>query len=193
MAVQALNISSAPASFWTGKPPVYGVCPGVQKDGTITSLPQVSCAASRQEILDYFDNSWTLTEVLFSGLANDAAYYKRPYHQLRHPMIFYYAHPVSLYVNKLRVAELLSGPVDEAFEHLFETGVDEMRWDDLHDGEQNIWPDVAEVREYRRRVYDVIQNLIKTSPLLEPQHLPITQESPMWALVMGFEHERIHA
>jgi hypothetical protein len=24
--------------------------------------------ATRQELLDYFDNTWTLTEVLFSGL-----------------------------------------------------------------------------------------------------------------------------
>ncbi len=157
-----------------------------------TSLPQVSCAASRQELLAYFDNTWTLTEVLFSGLASDEAYYVRPYHQLRHPMIFYYGHPVALYVNKLRVAGLLTAPVNAEFEVLFETGVDEMRWDDLHEGNQEIWPSVAEVREYRRTVYGIIKNLIETHPLLEPQHLPITQASQMWALVMGFEHERIH-
>lgn len=173
-------------------PPVHGICPGVDARGIIHSLPQVSCAASRQELLDYFDNSWTLTEVLFSGLASDEAYVRRPYHQLRHPMIFYYAHPVVLYVNKLRVAGLLSGPVNEAFEQLFEVGVDEMRWDDLHEGEHHIWPSVSEVREYRRAAYGVVRRLIETSPLLEPEHLPITQESPMWALVMGFEHERIH-
>jgi 5-histidylcysteine sulfoxide synthase/putative 4-mercaptohistidine N1-methyltranferase len=192
MTVHSLKKPTADASFWTGKPPIYGQCPGVREDGTIASLPQVSASASRQEILDYFDNSWTLTEVLFSALASDEAYYVRPYHQLRHPMIFYYAHPVSLYVNKLRVAGLLDGPVNAAFEQLFETGVDEMRWDDLHEGNQEIWPAVAEVREYRRAVYARIRQLIETSPLLEPQHLPITQDSQMWALLMGFEHERIH-
>ena len=191
MTAQVLTIGNQPNSFWTGKPPIYGVCPGVRKDGTIASLPQVGCDATRQQILDYFDNSWTLTEALLSGLTEEALY-RRPYHQLRHPMVFYYAHPVSLYVNKLRVAGLLSAPVNDAFERLFETGVDEMRWDDLHEGSQHIWPKLDEVREYRRTVYGVIRNLIETSPLLEPEHLPITQEKPMWALVMGFEHERIH-
>ncbi|NBX04366.1 MAG: hypothetical protein EBR02_09990, partial [Alphaproteobacteria bacterium] len=187
MAAQLLPLHAEMPSFWTGKPPVHGLCPGVGLDGIIRSLPQVSCAASRRELLDYFDNTWTLTEMLFSGLASDEAYYVRPYHQLRHPMIFYYGHPVTLYVNKLRVAGLLTAPVNPALEQLFETGVDEMRWDDLHDGNQEIWPSVAEVREYRRTVYGIIKNLIETHPLLEPQHLPITQASQMWALVMGFE------
>ena len=190
MTAQLLSINTPP-SFWTGKPPIYGICPGMREDGTIASLPQVGLSATRQQILDYFDNSWALTEVLLSGLSEEA-FYRRPYHQLRHPLIFYYAHPVVLYVNKLRVAGLLSGPVNETFERLFETGVDEMRWDDLHEGSQNIWPALSEVREYRRQGYAAIRSLIETSPLLEPQHMPITQQSPMWALVMGFEHERIH-
>lgn len=164
----------------------------MRADGTLASLPQVALSASREEMLAYFDNGWTLTEVLFSSLVNEEAYLRRPYHQLRHPMIFYYGHPVALYVNKLRVAGLLAGPVRPKLEALFETGVDEMRWDDLHEGQDNIWPSVGEVREYRREVYGIIRNLILTHPLLEPEHLPITQDSPLWALVMGFEHERIH-
>ena len=159
---------------------------------TITSLPQVRLGAGRKDILDYFNNSWALTDVLFSGLANEEAFYRRPYHQLRHPMIFYYGHPVVLYINKLRVAGLLERPLNAEFEKLFETGVDEMRWDDLHEGSQHIWPSVAEVNAYRKQAYALIRGLIETHPLLEPEHLPITQESPMWALVMGFEHERIH-
>ncbi|MBY0355602.1 MAG: 5-histidylcysteine sulfoxide synthase [Rickettsiales bacterium] len=190
--VQKIMPEDMEPSFWTGLQPVHGVCPGVTPDGVIHALPQVSLTASRTEILDYFNNGWTMTEVLFSGLRDDAAYVRRPYHQLRHPMIFYYAHPVSLYINKLRVAGVLDGPLNAEYEALFETGVDEMRWDDLHEGAQHIWPSVVEVREYRRQAYRLLVNLIKTHPLLEPQHLPITQQSPMWALVMGFEHERIH-
>ncbi len=177
---------------YTGIAPTHGKCAGVKNDGTITSLPQLRLDSSRGEILDYFNNSWALTEVLFSGLAGEEAFYRRPYHQLRHPMIFYYAHPVVVYVNKLRVAGLLDKPVNAEFEKLFEVGVDEMRWDDLHEGNQNIWPAVSEVLAYRKQVYDIICNLINTHPLLEQEHLPITQDSPMWALVMGFEHERIH-
>jgi len=178
----------APA-HWTGPVPTPGACPGVKADGSIHSLPQVSLKAGRKALLDYFNNGWALTEVLFSGLAGEEAFYRRPYHKLRHPMIFYYVHPVALYVNKLRVAGLLDGPVNADFEQLFETGVDEMRWDDLHEGNPDIWPLLAEAQAYRRQVYDIIRKLIETHPLLDE---PITQESLAWALVMGFEHERIH-
>lgn len=123
-------------AFWTGKAPIHGICPGVDVDGTIHSLPQVSCSANRDEILEYFDNTWTLTKVLFSGLRNEESFYRRPYHKLRHPIIFYYGHPAVLYVNKLRVAGLLVRPVCAEFELIFETGVDEMRWDDLHENDQ---------------------------------------------------------
>lgn len=177
---------------WTGLPPIHGVCAGVGADGKIASLPQVMLDAKRGDVLDYFNNSWTLTEVLFSGLANEEAFYLRPYHKLRHPMIFYYGHVATVYINKLRVAGLLDGPVNEAFEALFEVGVDEMRWDDLHETNQDIWPPLAEVTDYRQQAYDLITNIIKTHPLLAENCAPITQDSPMWALFMGFEHERIH-
>ena len=64
-------------------------------------------------------------------------------------------HVAALYVNKLRVAGLLHAPVDAHFEALFETGVDEMRWDDVHQGTGQ-WPAVADVTEYRRRVYAAV-------------------------------------
>ncbi len=56
------------------------------------------------------------------------AFNRQPYHQLRHPMIFYYGHPAVLYINKFRVAGLLDEGLDQFFEQLFETGVDEMSW-----------------------------------------------------------------
>jgi len=177
---------------YTGIPSVYGQCPGVKADGTITSLLQVRLDSSRKELLDYFNNSWTLTETLFSALASEEAYFLRPYHKLRHPMIFYYGHVVAVYINKLRVAGLIDKPLNPEFEKLFEVGVDEMRWDDLHEGNQQIWPPLAEVRAYRKQAYELIKNLIETHPFLESDRLPITQDTPMWALVMGFEHERIH-
>lgn len=31
----------------------------------------------------------------------------QPYHQLRHPLVFYYGHPATLYINKLRVAGVI--------------------------------------------------------------------------------------
>ena len=177
---------------WTGEAAVYGHCPGMTANGTMGSLPLLNLKASRKQILDYFNNSWTLTEILFSGLSSEAAFYCRPYHHLRHPLMFYFAHPAVLYVNKLRVAGLFEGPVNVHFEALFEVGVDEMRWDDLHEGQKSVWPSLTEVLAYRKKVYSRIRQLIETHPLLEENHPPISQDSPLWALVMGFEHERIH-
>ncbi|MDX2094690.1 MAG: 5-histidylcysteine sulfoxide synthase [Alphaproteobacteria bacterium] len=177
---------------WTGLPPLPGVCPGVDAGGQIHSLPLLHLGASRSQILDYFNNGWTITELLFSSLASTEAFYRRPYHQLRHPMIFYFAHPAVVYVNKLRVAGILDKPVNAAFEALFEVGVDEMRWDDLHESNQAIWPTLDAVVAYRRQVHAIISELIQTHPFLDNAAMPVTQKSPMWALVMGFEHERIH-
>ena len=118
-------------NWWTGKEPTYGICPGVSPDGRIHSLPVLALSGdnlSRQSIQAYFDNTWTLTEGLFAGLQGEAAFHLPPYHDLRHPMIFYYGHPAALYINKLRVAGLLKEPVNPYFEVIFETGVDEMSW-----------------------------------------------------------------
>jgi len=152
--------------------------------------PILNLNSSRAEILDYFQTGWNLTETIFSGLKNDEAFYLRPYHKLRHPLIFYFAHVSTFYINKLRVVGLIEKPLNPEFEALFEVGVDEMRWDDLHESDQKIWPKVNEVREYRRQTYEIVCDLIKNHPLFEK--LPITQESKLWALVMAFEHERIH-
>jgi len=179
-----------PAWWWTGKTPAE--CPGRQSDGTLTSLPLPNLATSdRAQILDYFDNTWTLTEVLFAGLKGEEALFRPPYHHLRHPMIFYYCHPPALYINKLRVAGLIEKPLNPYFERLFETGVDEMRWDDMSKNEM-VWPSVREAHAYRAQVYRIVRDVIRTHPGLAPGHAPIAQSDPLWALFMGFEHERIH-
>jgi len=96
--------------WWTGPAP----------SGTLRALPAPDLArCSRAEVLAYFDNGWALTEVLFSALQGDEAFYRPPRHNLRHPLIFYYAHPASLYVNKLRVAGLAERPLNAYFESLF--------------------------------------------------------------------------
>uniref|UniRef100_A0A7S3GUJ5 Generic methyltransferase n=1 Tax=Spumella elongata TaxID=89044 RepID=A0A7S3GUJ5_9STRA len=190
------------AAWWTGKAPEVGKCAGVEADGRIYSVPQftfeppvasadraAAAALRRVALQDYFDNTWTLTEVLLSSLQGEEAFMRPPYHDLRHPMIFYYGHPAALYINKLRVAGLLTEPINPYFEVIFETGVDEMSWDDLSKNKM-AWPSVAEVHQYRAQVYETVSTLIAN--LSEQQLLSINQESPLWALVMAFEHERIH-
>ncbi len=178
--------------WWTGQKPEPNTCPGVNDAGVLSSLPQPNLSTfTRQQVLDYFDNSWALTETLFSALQGEAAFLLPPYHQLRHPLIFYYCHPAVLYVNKLRLAGLLGEPIKPFYEQLFETGVDEMSWDDLSKNEMT-WPSVREVNAYRRTVYQQVRRLIEEHPDLADGHAPITMRHPLWALFMGFEHERIH-
>jgi 5-histidylcysteine sulfoxide synthase/putative 4-mercaptohistidine N1-methyltranferase len=178
--------------WWTGKPPVHGLCPGVSEQGKIHSLvPPDLGNCSRQEVLDYFDNTWTLTEVLFSSLSGEEAFYRPPYHGLRHPLVFYYLHPAALYINKLFVAGLVASPLDDYLERLFETGVDEMSWDDMSKNEID-WPALDELKAYRKKVYEIVVGVIRDHAGLADGHPPITQDSPLWALFMAFEHERIH-
>ncbi|MBK7841583.1 MAG: hypothetical protein IPJ49_28655 [Candidatus Obscuribacter sp.] len=61
--------------WWTGKAPVHNVCPGVDEQGVIHSLPIPNLTnPGRQELLDYFDNSWTLSEVVFASLVGEEGF-----------------------------------------------------------------------------------------------------------------------
>ncbi|EFN57275.1 hypothetical protein CHLNCDRAFT_143847 [Chlorella variabilis] len=178
-----------PDWWWTGPKPVPGAA-GVQPDGTITSLPLPDLATcTRQQALAYFDNTWLITEVLFSALQGEECYYRPPHHNLRHPFIFYYGHVAVFYTNKLRVAGIQAQPLNLQFEHVFEVGVDEMSWDDLSKNDM-LWPSVREVNQYRRQVYQMVRRHIETHPGFDS--LPVTWSSPAWAFFMCFEHERIH-
>lgn len=167
--------------------------PGVDPaSGRLQSLGMPNLATcSREAMLDYFDNSWALTDALFATLQGEDAFMTPPPHHLRHPLIFYYGHPTSFFVNKFVVSGLLPEAVNPYFEHIFEVGVDEMRWDDMSKNEMQ-WPSVSEVTVYRRQVYELVRGVIETHPGLEPGHAPIDENSPLWALQMALEHERIH-
>lgn len=166
--------------------------PGTDSQGIIRSLPLPNLSAvTRGNAKEYFDNSWTLYETLFAGLRGEEGFYRPPPHGLRHPQIFYYGHTACLYINKLRVAGVLEKPVNAYFESIFEVGVDEMLWDDLHKNDM-VWPTVSEVHEYRKQVYKVVVDAIQNHPSLQDGPVLVNQDHPMWALFMGYEHERIH-
>lgn len=178
--------------WWTGLSPEN--CPGFDaKKQSLLALPQIDLTrASREDILNYFNNTWTLTELLFAGLKTEKAYYQPPYHQLRHPLIFYYGHTAVLFVNKLRLAGVLTASIDLYLEKILETGVDEMSWDDMSKNEMQ-WPEIKTVHAYRKKVYEIIKKLILESPDLAEKTLEKRgPSSPFWALFMGFEHEKIH-
>uniref|UniRef100_K3X307 Sulfatase-modifying factor enzyme domain-containing protein n=1 Tax=Globisporangium ultimum (strain ATCC 200006 / CBS 805.95 / DAOM BR144) TaxID=431595 RepID=K3X307_GLOUD len=180
--------------FTTSRNPCYdstfpGMCPETHTLSSIAMPNLKTC--TREKMLDYFDNTWALTDALFSSLQGEDAFTTPPPHQLRHPLIFYYGHPTVFWVNKFVVSGLLPGPVNQHFENIFEVGVDEMRWDDMSKNEME-WPTVAEVTEYRREVYGIMRDILSTHKDLEPGHGPIDERNELWAMCMALEHERIH-
>jgi|TARA_B110000967_G_scaffold98031_1_gene100692 5-histidylcysteine sulfoxide synthase/putative 4-mercaptohistidine N1-methyltranferase len=142
--------------------------------------------AKREEIATYFNKTWQRYNKLFEILIDDRAYYQKSI-SLRHPLIFYFGHTATFFVNKLIIGGLLEHRVNSQFESMFAIGVDEMSWDDLDETHYD-WPTVEEVKTYRGQVCEAINRLIKITPL----SLPIDWESPWWTVMMGIEHEHIH-
>ena len=140
----------------------------------------------RRQILDYFHATFDRYEQLFEVLTCDEAYYVKPI-ALRHPLIFYFGHTATFFINKLVLAGLIEQRINPGFESMFAIGVDEMGWDDLNDMRYD-WPGVDEVRRYRQAVRAAVDRLIRTIPL----SLPIAWDDPWWIILMGVEHERIH-
>lgn len=140
----------------------------------------------RVEILDYFKRTYALDEHLFEVFADTAAMY-RTADPLRHPLIFYFGHTASFYINKLVISKILETRINPRFESMFAVGVDEMSWDDLNQNNYK-WPAIEEVRAYRNEVFKTVVRLIETLPI----QLPIRWEDPVWIILMGIEHSRIH-
>eukprot|EP00924_Labyrinthula_sp_SR-Ha-C_P012019 snap_masked-scaffold_26-processed-gene-2.32-mRNA-1 protein AED:0.00 eAED:0.00 QI:0/-1/0/1/-1/1/1/0/840 len=174
-------------SWWTGP------SPSILSGKSVSSLKQpLLDNVTKKEVVDYFDNTWLTTEILFSGLQGEEAFYRPPYHNLRHPLIFYYGHPITFYINKLRVAKLLPHGIDAHFEDIFEVGVDEMRWDDIST-ESKDWPSVREVRDYRVEAYKTVRRVIDEQfGSSDEATRNISWETQLWSLMMGIEHEKIH-
>jgi len=143
-------------------------------------------AAKRAEIRRYFHQTCEIYDRLFALIRDDASYYER-HEPLRHPLVFYFAHPATFYVNKLTAGRYLPERIDPRLEAMMAVGVDEMSWDDLNT-EHYDWPSVDAVRGYRAAMRERIDDFIRRMPL----ELPIRQDAPAWIILMGIEHERIH-
>lgn len=167
----------------------------ISQNNTITGLPEPTqtlrlngnnAEEKRQEILAYFNQTWDLYQSLFDCLADERAYFNKAI-PLRHPLIFYYGHTATFYINKLMAAGLIKHRVDDSIEAMLAIGVDEMSWDDL-DNSHYSWPSVDQLRDYRGKVWALIADFIRKMPI----ELPLSWESPAWVVLMGIEHERIH-
>jgi 5-histidylcysteine sulfoxide synthase/putative 4-mercaptohistidine N1-methyltranferase len=140
----------------------------------------------RKEIREYFLQTYELDERIFDLLKEKDFLYEQP-NTLRHPLIFYYGHTATFFMNKLSVLNILKQRVNKTYESTFAIGVDEMSWDDLND-ENYVWPTYELTKSYRDEVKEIVLDLIDTMEFT----LPINWESPMWIVLMGIEHENIH-
>ena len=150
------------------------------------TLTGISVNQKREDIKKYFLDSFSLFEKIFELLKDDAVFYKQS-EPTRQPMIFYFGHTATFYINKLILAGVITERINPEFESMFAIGVDEMTWDDMNP-EHYEWANVSEVREYRTKVKELVLHLIETLPM----SLPITQDSAWWIILMGIEHEHIH-
>lgn len=141
---------------------------------------------ARHGLREYFLNTFDTYEQLFECLKHEDAFFIKPI-TLRHPLIFYFAHTATFFVNKLLLSKLISERLNPHFESIFAIGVDEMSWDDLDEVHYD-WPTVQEVRDYRHQVRALILNILEHAPLT----LPLNWQNPWWTIIMGIEHERIH-
>ena len=140
----------------------------------------------REEIKKQFLQTYELDEKLFDLLKEKDFIYEQP-NTLRHPLIFYYGHTATFFVNKLILANILKDRVNEQYESIFAIGVDEMSWDDLNH-KHYTWPTYEQTKAYRDEVKQIVLDLIDNLEFT----LPINWDSPMWIILMGIEHENIH-
>lgn len=161
----------------------------LNQDILVTKTPilnEGSAEEKRQEILKYFQATWELDDQLYDTLKGSETFYLRA-DPLRHPLIFYFGHTATFYINKLILAGIIQDRVNSDLESMFAVGVDEMSWDDLNEQHYN-WPEVDEVRSYRYQVKELIEGLIESIPLM----MPIQWNSDFWVIMMAIEHQRIH-
>ncbi|MBT8349273.1 MAG: SAM-dependent methyltransferase, partial [Sulfurovum sp.] len=98
----------------------------------------------RKEIKEYFKLCYKRYESLFSIVSDENAYFQKA-DPLRHPIIFYYGHTATFFINKFKLAKIIDERVDPRLESIFAVGVDEMSWDDLNDAHYD-WPTLGETQ-----------------------------------------------
>ncbi|MGD1900712.1 MAG: 5-histidylcysteine sulfoxide synthase [Geitlerinemataceae cyanobacterium] len=145
----------------------------------------------RAELLAYFENAWDIEDCLLGSLRSDDAFYLSP-DPLRNRLIFYLGHSAVFYINKLIRVGWLDRRIEPHFEILFEIGVDPSTPEELESAMANVqWPEVDRVWAYRRSAREEVARTIRTATLDEASDRPL-QDRPLWALMMGIEHQRIH-
>ena len=150
------------------------------------NLSEGTIEGKRNEIKKQFIQTYELDETLFDLLKEKEFIHEQP-NSLRHPLIFYFGHTATFFVNKLILANIIKERVNPEYESIFAIGVDEMSWDDLN-SKHYTWPTFEQTKVYRDKVKELVLNLIDTLEFT----MPINWNSPMWIVLMGIEHINIH-
>mgnify|MGYP002631795776 CR=1 FL=1 len=126
-------------------------------------------------------HAWALTDWLFSRVADDAMRLNPD--PLRNPLVFYLGHPAAFWLNKLKLAGVISSGLDERLEARLAVGVDPATVSELDLSTH--YPPIDEVRDFRRQALEVVLQACERCGTL-------AWDSPGWAFPMALEHERIH-
>jgi len=149
--------------------------------------PKLNCC-DRQTLINYFQEAWQLEDLLLKSLVGEDTFYLNP-DPLRNPLIFYLGHSAAFYINKLVRVGLLEESLNPDYEILFGVGVDPETPTELIRAIAHLqWPDLTSAWQYREQVLEILSEFIQKTPIT----LPILPDHPLWALIMGIEHQRIH-
>ncbi|MGB5634949.1 MAG: 5-histidylcysteine sulfoxide synthase [Waterburya sp.] len=143
---------------------------------------------NKDNLKEYFQNSWELEETLLRSIINPETFNVSP-DPLRNRLVFYLGHSAAFYINKLIRVGLLKQRINDFYETLFEIGVDPETPEELEQAVTEIrWPDVKKVWQYRDAAKAEITRVINLAEI----SLPIKQNDPLWALLMAIEHSLVH-
>lgn len=101
--------------------------------------------------------AWARSDALFALLADNA--WQTRAIPLRHPPIFYLGHLPAFAWNQIGRGALGEAALDDAFEQLFERGIDPLDADAAAHHSRANWPSLAEIYAYRDRVRAAIVGL----------------------------------
>lgn len=142
---------------------------------------------STEIVMKYLDEGIAMNELLFSSLKGSDVLLKAP-DPLRRPLIFYMTHNAAFATVKLSEAGLVPS-VNYKFEELFERGVWELPGDDTKHTDSFEWPSEKEVNDYISQCNINLRGLVAEVDWAQER---VGMESPLWALMMAMEHDRIH-
>ena len=97
----------------------------LQRTATLrtVALDAADPEALRDAVRRAFVTTFDRYTALFDLLRGDEAFVRKPI-ALRHPLIFYFGHTATFFINKLVLAGLLAQRIDPRLESMFDVGVD---------------------------------------------------------------------